>query len=149
MKLGHVHLKVRSLPEAERFYTTALGLKVTERIGRHFVFLSFGEAHHDVALQALGESARPPAPGTVGLYHSAFEVPGAAALLSALSRLDELGVRTSLVDHGLSWAIYTHDPDGNGVEIYLDRRESHDGRTVWSGRSYELTRDDIRAASDQ
>lgn len=27
-------------------------------------------------------------------------------------------------DHGVSEAIYFHDPDGNGIEIYWDRPES-------------------------
>jgi catechol 2,3-dioxygenase len=28
---------------------------------------------------------------------------------------------TGVADHGVSEAIYLHDPDGNGIELYTDR----------------------------
>ena len=31
-KLGHVHIKVRNLERAEKFYTGLLGFKVTEKV---------------------------------------------------------------------------------------------------------------------
>ena len=72
--LGHVHLKVSDLKRAEEFYTNMLGLKVTERVGDEFIFMTLGTHHHDVALMNVGKNApRPPARGT-GLFHFAFEV---------------------------------------------------------------------------
>lgn len=70
-RLGHVHLKVRDLDRAVEFYTAILDVDLTERYER-FAFLTFGDRHHDLAVQAVGEDAPGPGPG-VGLYHVAFE----------------------------------------------------------------------------
>jgi catechol 2,3-dioxygenase len=138
IRLGHVHLKVRRLDRALEFYQEMLGLKLVERVGDDFAFLSFGAAHHDVALQALGDRAALPAPAAVGLYHVAFEVHDAATLLSRWDALHARG-RVVGVDHGISWALYTNDPDGNGVEVYLDRRGDA-SRASWKGHSLPLER---------
>ncbi|WP_254543219.1 VOC family protein [Halomarina pelagica] len=130
--LGHVHLKVRDLDRAVGFYEAVLGLSVSERQG-NFAFLSFGEHHHDLALQALGSHAAPPGRG-VGLYHAAWEVPDAAALRGVYETLRERGVRVSPVDHGISKALYFSDPDGNGVEVYLDTRAENE-REEWRGET--------------
>ncbi len=144
MKIGHVHLKVRNLERAERFYTFVLGASATERVAGCFSFLSMGESHHEIALQELGEFAKQPARDAVGLYHSAFEVSDLDELLSAVKRLDELGAAYSIVDHGISRAVYSSDPDGNGVEIYLDSRKSASGSRLWNGRSRALSIEDLK-----
>ncbi|MCB0328438.1 MAG: VOC family protein [Bdellovibrionales bacterium] len=143
MKLGHVHLKVKELTRAEKFYTTALNATVSERLEDHYSFLTVGEAHHDIALQALGSSAAPPPLNAVGLYHSAFEVKETAELKEVIRRLDSMNIHYQMVDHGISWALYTEDPDGNGVEFYLDRRRAAKGRTIWNGYSTRLTLDNL------
>jgi len=132
MHLGHVHLRVRDPERAVEFYRSLLDLRITERQGR-FAFLSFGEHHHDLALQAVGEDA--PGPGSgVGLYHAAFEVDSAADLREVHGDLRERGVGVTPVDHGISEALYFEDPSGNGVEVYLDTREAND-REEWRGRN--------------
>jgi catechol 2,3-dioxygenase len=88
--VGHVHLKVRDVDRAVEFYTTVVGLDVTERSGS-FTFLSFGDRHHDVALQGVGVDADPPGTG-VGLYHTAFEVASGDALAGVYERLDSIDV---------------------------------------------------------
>lgn len=133
--LGHVHLKVRDVDRAVEFYADVLGFDVTERVGR-FVFLSLGDHHHDLALQGVGgDDSAPAAEGpAVGLYHSAWEVADAAALRATYERLRERGVAVSPVDHGISKALYFDDPDGNGVEVYLDTRAENDQET-WGGQN--------------
>ncbi|WP_128477527.1 VOC family protein [Halorussus pelagicus] len=131
-ELGHVHLKVRDVDRSVAFYRDVLGLDVTERIG-DYAFLSWGEKHHDVALQGRGPDAEGPGPG-VGMYHVAFEVPDADALRATYRRLRERGVEVAPVDHGISKALYFDDPDGNGVEVYLDTREERD-REEWRGEN--------------
>ncbi len=128
--VGHVHLRVRDLDRAVGFYRDVFDLTVRERVGR-YAFLSWGDQHHDVALQAVGDGAPGPGAG-VGLYHAAIEVPDEAALAGVADRLDERGVPVSPVDHGISLALYFDDPDGNGLEAYLDTRERTD---EWAGRS--------------
>ena len=130
--VGHVHLNVRALAPAIGFYTEVLGLDVAEREGR-YAFLSWGERHHDVALQALGDDAAEPSRG-VGLYHVAFEVSEPATLTTIHERLRERDVSASPVDHGISKALYFRDPDGNEIEVYVDTR-AVTGRNNWRGRT--------------
>ena len=127
--LGHVHLKVRDVERALEFYRAVFDLDVAERAGR-YAFLTWGEHHHDVALQGVGENAAGPGRG-VGLYHAAFEVDTPGRLREVYERLRERGVAVSPVDHGISKALYFDDPAGNGLEVYVDTRD-HDGEE-WRG----------------
>jgi len=43
-------------------------------------------------------------------------------------------VLVSSVDHGISKALYFDDPDGNGLEVYVDTRTEND-RWTWDGRN--------------
>lgn len=137
MKLGHVHLKVRDLDRALAFYRDLLGLKITERLGDAMVFLTFGDAHHDVALQAHGPDSPAPHPRGVGLYHTAFEVGTEDELRAYAEKLRAAGIPFTPVDHGISHALYCDDPDGNGVEIYRDTRTEQNS-PAWSGLSSRL-----------
>mgnify|MGYP006288329909 CR=1 FL=1 len=134
-RIGHVHLKVRDLERSVNFYRRVLGLEVTERAGRGFAFLSGGHAHHELALQEVGEGAGSAPRRSVGLYHTAWEVPDREAFAAAREALAEAGVSARAVDHGISWALYFRDPDDQGVEIYLDRRDAPDGTERWRGRT--------------
>jgi catechol 2,3-dioxygenase len=121
--IGHVHLKVSDLERAVRFYSDALGFEVKQQLGDEAAFLAAGDYHHHVGLntwQSRGGS--PPPPGTTGLYHFAIRYPTRVALARALRRLLDAGVRLDgASDHGVSEALYLHDPDGNGIELYRDR----------------------------
>jgi catechol 2,3-dioxygenase len=128
--VGHVHLRVRDVERSIAFYTDVFGLAVAERYDR-FAFLTWGDHHHDVALQGVGADAAAPGPG-VGLYHAAIEVESPDAFTATYEQLRERGVSVSPVDHGISKALYFDDPDGNGLEVYLDTRESFD-RAEWGG----------------
>jgi catechol 2,3-dioxygenase len=128
--IGHVHIKVRDLERAERFYTNLLGFSVTERVAGRYVFLTAGERHHDLALQYVGPDAPGPVARGVGLYHFAIELADRAALIDAARTLRAADVPAHLVNHGISLALYFADPDGNGIELYIDTREQ---RALWQG----------------
>lgn len=148
MKIGHAHIKVRDLNAAERFYRDALGLKVRERIGDRFVFMSGTAMHHQIALQAVGAAARAPGRFDVGLFHVAFEVPDKRSLAHCFRRLTEMNIRPVAVDHRISWALYFSDPDGNGLEIYCDTREER-GITYWEGIDDPLTPEQVLAELEE
>lgn len=147
--IGHVHLKVRDLERSVAFYRGVLGLSVTETLGDDFVFLSASDAHHELALQRAGGPADPRSPRSPGLYHTAWEVPDDRAFASAYRTLLDAGVAVQAVDHGISRALYFSDPDGNGVEIYLDRRAEPGGTTEWRGRSRRLGKEMILGGSEK
>ncbi len=121
--IGHVHLKVSDLDRAIAFYHDNFGFDVMSRYGAQAAFLSAGGYHHHLGLNTW-ESAGgpPPQAGSTGLYHFAILYPNRTELARALKRLIDHGVPIDgASDHGVSEAIYLHDPDGNGIEIYRDR----------------------------
>jgi catechol 2,3-dioxygenase len=125
-RIGHVHLKVADLDRALGFYNEVLGFELTQRMGRSAAFLSAGGYHHHIGLNTWeSEGGGPPAAGTTGLYHLAILYPTRAELGAALRSLRKHGVELDgAADHGVSEALYLHDPDGNGVELYWDRPEA-------------------------
>lgn len=137
MRLGHAHLKVRNLDRSLAFYTGIVGLRVTERLGDDFVFLAFDAAHHDLALQALGDDAPAPPAHATGLFHLAFAVESDDALRDVVARLKTAGLPATGADYGISKAVYTRDPDGHGVEFYRDTR-AETGRALWHGQTRAL-----------
>ncbi|MDF2140650.1 VOC family protein [Paenirhodobacter sp. CAU 1674] len=122
-RIGHVHLKVADLERAIAFYSGVLGFELQQRFGTQAAFLGAGGYHHHIGLNTWeSKGGKPPAPGTTGLYHTAFLYPDRAQLADALRRVVAAGVPLEgAADHGVSEAIYLRDPDGNGVELYRDR----------------------------
>jgi catechol 2,3-dioxygenase len=122
-RIGHVHLKVADLARAEAFYADVLGFELRQRYGTQAAFMAAGGYHHHIGLniwQSAGGS--PPPPGATGLFHLAILYPTRADLGRALRHLLDRGVRLDgASDHGVSEALYLHDPDGNGIELYWDR----------------------------
>jgi catechol 2,3-dioxygenase len=125
-RIGHVHLKVSDIERAEAFYKDVLGFEVTTRYGADAVFMSAGGYHHHIGLNTWeSKGGSSPPRGTTGLFHLAILYPSRAALARALQRvLDHGVVIDGASDHGVSEAIYLHDPDGNGIELYRDRERA-------------------------
>ncbi len=116
--LGPVHLTVSDLARSLSFYQERLGLRLQRR-GNGVAHLGAGGS---VLLVLWEQPDAPRVRGTTGLYHFAVLVPSRRALARSLRRLIE--TRTALdgaSDHLVSEALYLHDPDRNGIEIYRDR----------------------------
>lgn len=137
-QIGHAHLKVRDLDRSIAFYTRFFSLKLVERVGDLYAFLSGGGLHHEIALQNAGPNAPQPIPSGTGLYHVAFEVPDRRSFALAYKTLAEADVPVATVDHLISWAMYFDDPDGNGLEIYWDTRNEPGGEKLWHGNNVPL-----------
>lgn len=122
-RIGHVHLKVSDLDRAVHFYRDVLGFELQQHFGQSAAFLSAGGYHHHIGLNTWeSRGGQAPPRGATGLYHFAILVPNRRELARMVQRLIEHGVELDgAADHGVSEALYLHDPDGNGLEIYADR----------------------------
>jgi catechol 2,3-dioxygenase len=131
MVVGHVHLKVSDLERSVRWYGEVLGLELTTRYGDQAAFMSAGGYHHHLGLNTWHSRGAPPAPAaSTGLFHFALLYPDRRALAAAVTRVIEAGVELDgASDHGVSEAVYLHDPDGNGIELYHDRPRQQWPRT--------------------
>lgn len=138
MKIGHIHLKIRNMKKSIDFYQRYLGLTITENLDNALVFMSSGKSHHELALQEVGNTAPTPKRHDVGLYHAAFETSGREAFIETYQRLKADGIAVYPVDHRISWALYFSDPDGNGLEVYWDTRDTQHGVAVWEGKDRPL-----------
>lgn len=123
--LGHVVIKVRNQQRAEAFYNGVLGLPIAARSPRSpMTFFTLGN-HHDFAVLAVGDDAPDGPDGAPGLLHVAFKVgDDQDALRAARDRLKAAGASFVLRDHGVTQSIYLNDPDGNGVELYVDTSDA-------------------------
>jgi catechol 2,3-dioxygenase len=85
-------------------------------------FSATGENHHDLAVLEVGEGASAPDPAGVGLYHVALRLgSGLDVLRAAKAQLEARGVTIDRVtDHRVSQSLYLRDPDGNGLELFVD-----------------------------
>lgn len=133
IRLGHLTIYVKDLDVSVPFFEQHFQLRVTERIGQQFVFMSADHLHHQLALQAY-----PPEQSAVAIpqqaqCHLGFEVADKATLATTYLKLVKSGVQVYPVDHGISWALYFNDPDGHGLELYVDTREELDGSKLWKG----------------
>jgi catechol 2,3-dioxygenase len=119
--VGHVNLTVTDLERSLAFYRDLLGLHVTQRDAQS-AFLACGDYHHHVALNRWDAAATEPPPHSSGLHHFALRLPDTTALAAVVARLLRGGHELlGATDHGVNLAVYLRDPDGNGVELMVDR----------------------------
>lgn len=110
-------LLVNDIDSVKQFYRDVIGLAVVrEQQGQ--VVLGAGDTPLLILEEDPAAPARPEA--SAGLFHTAFRVPSREALGDALVRIRERWQLGGASDHWVSEAIYTSDPEGNGVEIYRD-----------------------------
>jgi catechol-2,3-dioxygenase len=120
VRLNHAVLFVADLDRALDFYSRAFGVEVVVREPRAnaaFLRMPSSQNHHDLGLFGIGAGAPPRAPGTVGLYHLAWQVDTIDDLAEARSTLAELGALTGESSHGATKSVYGVDPDGNEFEV--------------------------------
>ena len=117
--LNHAVLYVRELERSLNFYKSVFGFEEVTRLHGKMGFLRAAGSsnHHDLGLIELGANAPSPPPGTIGLYHLAWEVKTIEDLATAAQVLKDNGYFRGASDHGASKSIYAQDPDGNEFEI--------------------------------
>ena len=148
MEIGQVTITVNDLTRNADFYARALGLSKMTADAAHVTLGAGGKA---LVTLIADPAARARSPREAGLFHTAFLMPDRAALArwlhhAATTRLPLQGAS----DHTVSEAIYLADPEGNGIEVYVDRPRTH-----WTGRDGKiqmatdpLDLDNLAAAAD-
>jgi catechol 2,3-dioxygenase len=120
-----VRLAVGDLQRSADFYERALGLPLISRDSSG-ALLGPDREHPLLALTELADPTPIP-PGSTGLFHVAYLHPSRAELAATVRRV--VGARwpfDGASDHGVSEALYLSDPDGLGIELYVDR-----ARELW------------------
>ena len=122
LSLSHTTVAVRDLYVMLEFYCGVLGFVVTNRgpVGEgELAFLSQDptEHHQMVFVTGLPETEHQ----FVLADHLAFRTGSLDDLRAIGARLDEAGVEGVIpISHGNAWSLYFNDPEGNGLECFVD-----------------------------
>lgn len=130
-RLGPVTLQVADLERSLDYYRQVLGLQLLEREGPRARLGSPPKTPLVELRERKG--ARPRPRGRTGLFHFAILLPDRPSLGRFARHLRQLGVSAGSSDHLVSEALYLHDPDNLGIEVYADRP-----RTAWRRIGREL-----------
>jgi catechol 2,3-dioxygenase len=139
--IGRIRLRVADIGRSRSFYVDDLGLTEHDANDRA---AAFGPAEGEALIrveEVAGTRYRPD--GINGLYHFAILFPDRASLASAIRRLQTARWPFhGFSDHGVSEAAYLADPDGNGIELYVDRPRDQwptdSGRLVMYSRALDV-----------
>jgi catechol 2,3-dioxygenase len=121
-RLAHVGAYAHNQALLEKFYTTFLGLMITDKgVGRAGVELTFMSGNPDNHHQFVLVSGRPDTAGFNPIQQMSFMVDSLSELREVHNRALENGATGMRITcHGNAWSCYFQDPEGNTVEAYLD-----------------------------
>src|SRR5205807_5978319 len=104
--MGHVHLSVSDVRDANAFYRDVVGFGLMAQLGDQATFLSAGGYHHHLGANTWESAgATPPPAGTAALRHATIVLPDEAERGRVLARVEEHG-------HALQDST-VRDPSGN------------------------------------
>ena len=136
--VGHVNIKVQDLNRSLTFYQEILGFQILEQTEKTAKLTTDGKT--SVLSIEQPENVVPKHGKTTGLYHFALLLPKRSDLAEIVHHFMEIGFRYGSSDHLVSEALYLADPDGNGIEIYIDREPSE---WTWSNGEVAMTVDPL------
>ncbi len=114
-RIGHIHLRVSDIPQAERFYHTILGFDITARMPSA-LFLSAGGYHHHIGMNTWQSRGAGPAPeNTAGLQSFVIALPNREALAKVQTRL----VASGIPIHEQGGELVVADPWRNQVRLMV------------------------------
>ncbi len=136
--VGHVNIKVQDLDRSLTFYQEVLGFQILEQTDTTVKLTTDGKM--SVLSIEQPENVVPKEGKTTGLYHFALLLPKRSDLADIVHHFMNIGIRYGSSDHLVSEALYLADPDGNGIEIYIDRDPSE---WSWSNGEVAMTVDPL------
>ena len=116
--MGHVHLRVASIPETVAFYRDVLGFGLVAQLGNQAAFLSAGGYHHHLGANTWESAGAPAAPdGFAALRHATIVLPDDHERARVLTRVEDraLPVREHHREPVVS------DPSGNPLVLGVPR----------------------------
>lgn len=117
--VGEVGLKVVNLLKMKKFYENVIGFEV---ISEEEDKVSLGVGSKVLVELEVVEGLTQKQGRYAGLYHFAILLPSRESLGKMLVHLHQQGIQLGSADHLVSEALYLSDPEGNGIEIYQDRK---------------------------
>jgi catechol 2,3-dioxygenase len=110
--LGHMHLHVGNLPQANAFYGDVIGLDLITRMGNSALFMSAGGYHHHLGLNTwAGVNAPPPPADAIGLRYFSMKLPQSNEVGAIADRARGNGGSIEETERG----VLLRDPFQNGV----------------------------------
>lgn len=130
-KFAHVVFQSGKADAMRDWYCTALdGHVVYEDQG--LAFITFDEEHHRVALLKAPVPLERKTPATAAMHHVAYTFESIDDLLDRYVMLREKGITPAVcIAHGVTTSMYYRDPDGNMVEMQIDRFAEPDDATAY------------------
>jgi catechol 2,3-dioxygenase len=117
--IGHIHLHVADLKEAEHFYHDFLGLAVTQRSYPGALFFSAGGYHHHVATNTWAGKTKP-SEKCVGLISYRLEFPEMDFPLELRRRATLAGYASEDSESSGTGLAKFQDPAGRWLEVASD-----------------------------
>ncbi|MEC5424221.1 VOC family protein [Virgibacillus sp. C22-A2] len=136
--VGHVNIKVENLERSLQYYQEIIGFDILEQTSSTTKLTTDGKT--SILSLEQPENVIPKQGRTTGLYHFALLLPEKTDLANIVVHLTEKGIRFGSSDHLVSEALYLHDPDGNEIEIYIDRDPSE---WNWNGEAVAMAVDPL------
>lgn len=94
-RLGHIHLQVGDIGQAEEFYHGVLGFDVVARMPSA-LFVSAGGYHHHIGMNVWhSRGAGPPPEGSVRLRFFTVDLPSEEARRAVVTQIESAGLTTS------------------------------------------------------
>ena len=130
-----VTLTVNDLPKVADFYQRVIGLQHLTGDGESASLGIDGRTLIELRRDAQAQFR----PHEAGLFHTAFLLPDRDALGRWLRFAADTGLPLEgASDHLVSEALYLRDPEGNGIEIYVDRP-----RAMWTKNGDQIVMDTL------
>lgn len=137
-KIQSIDLRIRNLETSISFYSNLLGFKEIERKNNTSLLSSSGDHPYLIRL-VEDKNAKQRLQNSTGLFHVAFKFPSRKELARVFLRLFNNKIKfQGFSDHLVSEAIYFADPDGIGIELYVDKP-----RETWNWKFGQIQMDTL------
>lgn len=136
--VGRVNIKVENLERSLKFYQEIIGFDILEQASSTAKLTSNGKT--SILSLEQPQNVTPKQGRTTGLYHFALLLPKRSDLANIIVHFTEKGIHFGASNHLVSEALYLQDPDGNEIEIYVDRDPS---QWIWNEEEVVMTVDPL------